>query len=170
MEKRGDAACLSKPVKFYVIVCLVLAAAAVYELALMVPRVNPLAGVAIPALPTLPADTNSAPPVVKPGTNAQTAAMKGTNKPAESTGTNSLASKSTNGTGSIEVTSVQLAAANTNAEPGESNATTITDTTNMSLATQGANGTNAASPGRRRTAGNKRRNEFGSRNQPGLHQ
>lgn len=124
------------------IVCLVLTAAAVYELALMIPRVNPLAGVAIPALPTLAADTNSAPPVVKRGTNAQTAAASnGASKPADSTGTNSLPSKATNGTESNQVTIAQSAAANTNAAPGETNGTTISDKTNMSYGNHGTHAT-----------------------------
>jgi len=117
------------------IACLLLAAWVVYELAGMVPRVNPLSHVVIPALPTLAADTNNAPPIAGAKTNVATSAAKGANKPGELASTNAPAHKSTNAAGSNVVTSVQVATAKTNPAPVEM---TATNSTNAAIAAEAA--------------------------------
>jgi hypothetical protein len=83
------------------IVCLGLVALLVYQLVQAGFHGNPLAGVKIPEVPSLPADTNAPPTVAKgptrPGTNSPASAM-GSNGPATALGTNAVA-MGTNGIG-----------------------------------------------------------------------
>lgn len=87
---------LERAIKVLRIACLVLAAAVAYELAQMAPRVNPLARVTIPALPTLPAGKTN---TIADGANAAGSiklAATGPNKTNEIIGTNGPSPKVTN--------------------------------------------------------------------------
>jgi len=75
--------------QFLRVVCLVLAVLLVGELVAIAFRVNPLAHVVIPALPTLGSDTN-APPTAPGGTNSPAPLAKGTNAIKTGVGTNQL--------------------------------------------------------------------------------
>jgi hypothetical protein len=72
------------------IVCFLLAALVIFQLAGIVVRWNPFRGVVVPALPTLTANTNS-PAVGARATNLAVAAGKGTNGAPLSPGTNLVA-------------------------------------------------------------------------------
>ena len=74
------------------IACLVLAALLVYQLVRTALRINPLAHVAIPALPSLASDTNAPATGGKP-TNSVSAMAKGTNALPNVPGTNSAVAK-----------------------------------------------------------------------------
>lgn len=82
------------------ILCYLLAAIVVYELAGMVIRWNPFRGVIVPALPALAADTNT-PAAGGQGTSlVAIGTSKGTNGPPHSSSTNSMQSVATAKTGS----------------------------------------------------------------------
>ena len=81
------------------IICIGLAALVIVQLVKVGLRINPLAGVSIPAVPSLAADTNAPPatvgqPVANRGTNA--IAANSTNRPAIAQGTNRPQAASTN--------------------------------------------------------------------------
>jgi len=73
------------------IVCLGLAALLLYQLVKVALRVNPLRGVAIPALPALASDTNAPANEVGKGSNSAPARAKGTNSSPRASGTNFVA-------------------------------------------------------------------------------
>ncbi len=75
------------------IACLVLAALLVYQLVRTVFRINPLAHVAIPALPSLASDTNTPAAAGGKGTNSVSSAARGTNTSPNVSGTNSAVAK-----------------------------------------------------------------------------
>jgi hypothetical protein len=122
------------------IVCLGLVALLVYQLVRAGYRANPLAGVTIPEVPSLPADTNAPPAVArgatKPGTNSPASAMA-SNGPATAlvsnsfaTGTNAVAHRKSKPAGSND------AAAAVAAEPDSTNKTpAIESQTNLADAT-----------------------------------
>jgi len=119
------------------IVCLVLAAFVAFELVNIGLRINPLAHVTIPALPSLPADTNA----VAPGTNAPRAAAsaeKGTNSLQLTGGTNVAVPAAVAGTNTASSNRVALTRSGPGAEPAKADANSATA---MTLA-----GTNAPAP------------------------
>lgn len=106
------------------IVCLGLAALLVVQLVRAGFRANPLAGVTIPEVPSLPADTNAPPAVAmkgspKPGTNSPASAMA-SNGPVTALGTNAAAHGKTKSLGSNAVAAVA-------AEPDATNRTPAMD-------------------------------------------
>ncbi len=113
--------------------CFVLAALVVYELADVVVRINPLARVKIPALPSLPPDTNAP------------AAVKRTNAPEVATRAGGATNQGVRvGTNAMAGTNAAAMAAGTNV--AGTNAVVAKVATNMdaeiAAATNGSNGTN----------------------------
>lgn len=102
------------------IACLLLAGWVIYEVAQMTPRINPLARVAIPALPALAPDTNNPTPISDASNNPGIAAAKGSNQPGELVGTNPAAANSTNAMGSKSSTSAMASTIKAQSTQGDS--------------------------------------------------
>lgn len=94
------------------IICLLLAALVLYQLAEIFIRWNPFRGVTVPALPTLAASTNG-PASGRHGTNLVASTVKGTNGSPLLAGTNATTSAAMGNTNAIATTN--LATAGTNA-------------------------------------------------------
>ncbi len=113
-------------------ICLCLAAWLAWELVQAGRNANPLADVAIPDVPTLPADTNAPPPVAnqppaRPATNAIVAAgANATNGPAVAADTNAAPHKKAHST-DTNAAAIALASASTNSP----DATNLPATTNL---------------------------------------
>jgi hypothetical protein len=113
------------------LVCLVLAALVVFEIARTLPRMNILSGVAMPSLPTLASDSTNTAPAVSVGTNgvhgtnATKSTAAGTNKSGGVTGTNAVVAKSTNSAESNVVTAATVPNAETNAPAGTDKTNTV---------------------------------------------
>ena len=81
--------------------CLLLAALLVYRAAMVFVHRNPLAGVVIPALPTLAAEKTNPPAAKAAATNAPKAVAQGTNLPAKAATTNLASATTTNASNAI---------------------------------------------------------------------
>ncbi len=115
--------------KILKLLCVVLAAVVLYQLAHIIPRVNILGHVVIPELPTLTADKTNA-----PATNLTKLAADGTNKPNGIAGTNALSAKSTNGAGTNLLPVAVSPKAGTNSAASEKNAANATNLIAISAA------------------------------------
>src|SRR5665213_1021505 len=103
------------------IACLTLAALVVLQLVLAGFKINPLAGVKIPAVPTLATNANSAASSaskVKPTTTNSAANAVTTNKTATSISTNSVTAKKSAGTNLVSTNVISEAATNNNPVAG----------------------------------------------------
>lgn len=98
------------------LVCLVLAAALLFRLAQTALRINPLAKVTIPALPSLASDTNAT-----AGTPASGPARPSTNAPRNEMGSNSVAARSSKEKGTNLVSGEMTKAGATNTVSGATN-------------------------------------------------
>ena len=105
--------------------CLLLMALVLYRIVHVVPRLNLLGGVAIPELPTLASNTNTAPS--EAATNSRNSSAQGTNRAGQIVGTNSHPLKSGDGAETNLIAAAQTPQVTNNSTATEKNATNSTN-------------------------------------------